>query len=81
MARPAPSKNALKYREHIVRRVDKAPSFQDPNREWLLPYHLYTGLNTTVAEINHNETSIIVLDPAPGYQVLKRWIASALAQF
>lgn len=45
---------------------------------------MHTGLNSTVAEINYNEASIIVFDPAPSHQALKAlivWPAATLTQF
>src|ERR1039458_7514014 len=60
----------------IRQSVSQAPGLSSH----LVPRQLHPCLNGTVAEINHNESLIIVLDPAPGDQVLKAWIVGPSAK-
>jgi hypothetical protein len=59
----------------IGKRIDKTPG----PALCFLPWQLHPALSSIVAEINHNETSIIVFHPAPGQQVLKACIVGPAA--
>ena len=46
---------------------------------YFFPRYSNPGLDRTVTEIDHDQASVIILDPAPGDQILEAWIVGPSA--